>query len=394
MKLGTIIVIGVAVVGLGAGLWWAFAPRPVGVDLAAVEVGDLVVNVSEEGVARIRDVFEISAPVSGQLLRLPVKAGDSVVAGQAVATILPQESALLDARSLAEARAVVSAAEDAVLSAESDLKIAESERNFAKADVERKERLLERGVATLLQVEQVRLELARREALLASAAVAVEMRRHQLEQAQARLAGDGLSGDSARRDVLAPQTGQVLRIVNESSRMIAAGTPIMEMGDPAEIEIVVDLLSADAVRIAVGAPAVISNWGGDRDLVAEVVSIEPIAFTKVSALGVEEQRVSVHLDLRDPVDGTRRPGHLYRVLAAIEAQRVAGATLVPTSALFRNGGDWSVFRVEDGKALLTPIGIAARNSNWAAVSEGLAAGASVIVHPSDLIADGTLVAPR
>jgi HlyD family secretion protein len=395
MKWGTVVAVGVVVLAVGAGLWWAFSPRPIAVDLAGVEQGDLVLTVKDEGVARIREVYEVSAPVGGQLLRLPVKAGDWVTAGQVVATILPQESALLDARTLAEAEASVRAAEDAVLAAESDLRVAQSEIKYAVSELDRKERLQEKGLATLQQVEQVRLEYARREALVANAEAALEMRQHQLEQARARLADYG-QGDTpgAGRDLVAPVAGRILRLVSESSRTIIAGTPLLEIGDPSQLEVVVDLLSADAMRIDVGAEASITGWGGDRNLMAQVALIEPIGFTRVSALGVEEQRVSVHLDFKGPTTEGIYPGHLYRVEAEIETTRFPSATLAPVAALFRNGSDWSVFRVEEGKARLTHIAVEARNAEWAAVSEGLAPGSTVIIHPSDLIADGALVAPR
>jgi len=396
MKWGRIAVAGVVVLAAAGGLWWAFSPQPMAVDMATAERGDLLITIDEEGLARVQDVYEISAPVGGELMRIPVKVGDPVEAGAVVATIMPQESGLLDPRSRAEAEASLRAAEDAVQSAQSDLLIARSEQDYWQTEAERKEQLLEKGFTTLQLVQQARLELARRASLIANAEAALEMRQHQLEAAQARLAQatPGTTGDEARRDVLAPAAGEVLGIVNESGRSIMAGTPLMQIGHPEDLEIVVDLLSADAVRIDAGAPATVSGWGGERDLQARVSRIEPTGFTKVSALGVEEQRVLVHLDLLDPPETRPRLGHLYRVFVRIEAQRVADALLVPTSALFRTDNRWSAFVVEEGKARLRQIDIGARNAEVAEVLEGIAAGAMVIVHPSDQIVEGSLVKPR
>lgn len=396
MRWGRVAVIGIAAVAAAAALWWAFQPQPLAVDSAPVVTGNLVVTVDEEGLARIRNVYEISTPVYGELLRLPVEVGDAVEAGETIATILPQESELLDPRSRAEAEAVVRAAEDAVLSGESDLRLAQSELEYWQTEAARKERLLERGIATLQAVQQARLELARRESLSANAEAGLEMRRHQLEQAEARLDvfDPARAADGVRREVLAPADGRVLRIHNESGRNLAAGTPIMEIGQPDDLKIVVDLLSADAIRISVGAPATVSGWGEDRELRAQVSRIEPIGFTKVSALGVEEQRVLVHLDLLDPPEDRARLGHLYRVFVRIESQRVSGATLLPTAALFRAGDAWSVFAVEEGRAQRRTIEIGARTAETVEVVDGIAAGASVIIHPSDLLADGSAVKPR
>lgn len=396
MKWGRIAILGVVALAAAGGLWWAFAPQPVAVDIVPVETGDLLITIDEEGLAKIRDVYEVSTPVSGELLRIPVEVGDTVSAGTVVATIVPQESALLDPRSRAEAEAALRAAEDAVLSAQSERTIAQSELGYWQTEVARKERLLEKGITTLQTVQQARLELARRESLVANAEAGLEMRQHQLEQATARLANSdpGTAIDGGRRDVLAPAAGQVLRIDNESGRSLPAGTPLMEIGMPDDLEIAVDLLSADAVRIVVGAPATVSGWGGDQELLARVARIEPTGFTKVSALGVEEQRVVVHLDLLDPPENRPRLGHLYRVFVRIEAQRVASAVLVPTSALFRTDNAWSTFVVEDGKATLKPIRIGARNAETAEILEGVQAGMSVIVHPNDLLANGSLVKPR
>lgn len=280
------------------------------------------------------------------------------------------------------------------MSAKSELDIALSERDYWRTEVERGERLLERGIATLQAAQQARLELSRREALIVSGQAALEMRTHQLEQAQARLIDPAAAADGEARRVLAPVAGAVLGIDNESARSIMAGAPLLQIGEPDDLEIVVDLLSADAVRIAPGAPAIITGWGGPQPLAARVRRIDPTGFTRVSALGVEEQRVPVHLDLLAPPAARPRLGHLYRVFVSIEAQRVEQAVLIPTAALFRADNQWSAFVVEAGRAVLRPLVIGARTAELAEVVAGVAAGAEVVVHPSDRLADGTPVKPR
>jgi HlyD family secretion protein len=396
MKWGRAIVLGIAVAAVAAGLWWAFLPQPIAVDTATVGTGDMVVTVDEVGLARIRDVYEVSAPVAGELLRLPVAVGDTISADAVVATIVPQESALLDLRARAEAEAALRAAGDAVVAAQSDLALAQSERDYWQEELRRKESMEDRGIGTLQAVQQARLELSRREAMITSATALLGMRRHQLQQAEARLNGPALlgAGSGGRRDVLAPAAGQVLQVSNQSGRSVAAGAPIMEIGGPEDLKIVVDLLSTDAVRSDVGPPPTVSGWGGESELKAQVARIEPTGFTKVSALGVEEQRVPVHLDLLDPPEERPRLGHLYRVFVQIEVLRVPSAVLVPTSALFRTGNAWSVFLVEDGRARLQPIRLGARNAQVSEVLEGVQPGVSVILHPSDLLADGSMVESR
>ncbi|MBK8085303.1 MAG: HlyD family efflux transporter periplasmic adaptor subunit [Devosia sp.] len=263
MTWGRIAIIGIVAVAAVAGLWWAFTPRPLSVETATVGTGDLVITVEDEGLARMRNVARLSMPVGGELLRLPVKVGDQVAAGEVVASILPVESALLDPVSRAEATSAVGAAEEAVLAAQSEYNMAESELAYWRGEAARKESLLEKGVTTAQALQQVQLELTRREALQVSARAALAMRKHQLEQAEARLASNGTKVQLAsRRDVMAPMAGQVLSIANENGRSLPAGTPLMEIGEPGALEVVVDLLSADAVRIKEGAMAAISGWGG------------------------------------------------------------------------------------------------------------------------------------
>lgn len=393
-----IAMIAAIVLAIGAGFWWSFAPQPAAVDLAAAERGTLIVTIDDEGVVQIRDTYQISMPIGGDVQRIPLHVGDRVEAGMVVASIVPQLSGFLDERSRAEAEAAVRTAEASVMSAQTDVSGAESEFAYWQSEWDRTQRLLDRGLTTLQAAEQTRLQLDRAEVAIESAKTLLELRQRQLEQAEARL----IEPDSAERldrrfDLEAPASGHVLEVANESARSLPSGAPLLTIGDPNNLEVVVDLLSEDAVRIKAtggGAPAWIDAWGGDTELVAQVRQIEPMGFTKVSALGVEEQRVRVHLDiLSDPAEWENL-GHLYRVFVRIQAERIDDAVLAPTAALFRDGEDWALYAVVDGTAELRRIEIGARDARFAEVISGIGEGDKVILHPTDTIEDGKLVIDR
>jgi HlyD family secretion protein len=203
-----------------------------------------------------------------------------------------------------------------------------------------------------------------------------------------------VSPELSRYQIRSPANGEILEIASDSSRSIAAGSPVMTIGNPRDLEVVVDLLSTDAVQVTPGAPATIDGWGRDAVLDATVRSIEPIGFTKVSALGIEEQRVRVHLDITTPKEEWQSLGHLYRVFVRIETQRIEDAYLVPTAALFRDNDEWAMFTVDGDTAHLRPVKLGPRNANTAALDETIAEGTPVILHPNDRIEEGSLVADR
>lgn len=393
-----IAIIAVIVLAGGGALWWAFTPQPIPVDLETVERGTLIVTIDDEGVARVRATYDISMPIGGDVQRIPLEVGDRVEAGTIVASIVPQLSGFLDERSRAEAEAAVRTAEAAASSAETEIAGAEAEVAYWASEQDRSQRLLDRGLTTQQSADQAQLELDRAEVRLSNAKALFELRQRQLEQAQVRLMEPGGDTRLTRRlDVEAPVSGEVLEVSNASARSLPAGAPLLTIGDPRDLEIVVDLLSGDAVRIKgreTGAPARISNWGGDRDLDARVHQIEPIGFTRISALGVEEQRVRVHLDILDDPDEWRQLGHLYQVFVRIEVERVEDAVLAPNSALFRFDDGWALYAVSEGRAELRRVEIGARDARYAEAKSGLEAGERVIVHPSDRIADGVLVEDR
>lgn len=387
-----------SVVGLlvAGALAWSFRPRPLAVETAAVTAGAMRVTVSDEGQTAIRDVYQVSAPVAGQLLRVEKRAGDPVTGGETVvAALLPSAPSFLDERSRAQAEAAVKSAKAAETLAEAEVRSAQAELAYAEAELKRTQALAARSVVSAAELDRARLARDTKTAALATARAALEAKSYDLETARAQLVGPGNApadtGARASISLIAPVSGQILRVLHENAAVVAAGTPIVEIGDPRDLEVVVDLISADAVKVRPGAEAAITDWGGERDLAARVRRIEPSGFTKTSALGIDEQRVNVRLDpLGDKADWAAI-GDGFRVIARITVWSADKVTQLPVEAMFRRGDGWAVFAVRDGQAVLTPIAVGHANERAAEVVDGLAPGDVVIVHPSDRIADGTPV---
>jgi HlyD family secretion protein len=379
---------------------WALWPQPVPVDIVAIGRGPIEVTVEDEGITRIREVYTVSAPIGGKMLRAPREAGDEVAEGKTVvAAIEPTDPALLDIRSQRVNEAAVQAAQAATDLADAQIRQARSQLEFARSDLRRAEELFASRTVSDRALEKARLDVASAEAAVASAVATLEVRRRELESAKAQLIQPGQSSAELRSavccvQVRSPIDGRVLRIIAESEQVVQAGAPLLELGDPADLEIVVDFLSRDAVRIRPGAPARIESWGGDKILDARVKRIEPTGFTKVSALGIEEQRVKVILDFTGPAAGREQLGHNYRVIARVAVWRDENVVLVPLGALFREGENWAVFAVEGGRAQRRIVKIGERNLRSAQVLDGLAPGAQVVLHPSDRVHDGDRIAPR
>lgn len=383
----------------GAAAWWVFQPQPVAVDVAAVGRGMLEVTVNDDGRTRIIDVYSVSAPVAGTVQRTPGSVGDPVKADETVvAMIRPAAPAFLDARSRSEAQAALAAAEAAVQLAEAQHSEAEAELDLARGEMRRVQELARRNVVSERMFEEAEVGVRRAQARLRVAESALEMRRREKDSVEARFIGPeadtGAANGACCVAVKAPVDGEILSIHHESEAVVAAGTVLVEIGDPTELEVVVELLSSDAVRVSPGAPARIEGWGGPA-LEASVRRVEPTGFTKVSALGIEEQRVRVILDLSAPQEALRGLGHNYRVLARIVVERHDDALLVPLAALFRQGAEWAVFAAgDDDRASLRTIETGARDARHAVVFSGLSEGEKVILHPSDRIADGVAVTAR
>jgi HlyD family secretion protein len=383
------------------GLLIALRPAPVQVDLAAVSRGPLRVTVDEEGKTRVKDVFVVSAPVSGKLRRSALDPGDRVVKDKTViAVIEPAAPIFLDVRTRKEAEAQVAAAEAAVTLATAEVRQAESDVAWATSELQRAEALARSSTVPERTLERARLELDKQRASLARANANLEVRRSELATAKARLIGPeriaGVPSDPSECcvEVRAPQSGQVLRELQESERVVLAGSPLFEIGNAADLDVVVDLLSSDAVRVSPGAEATIESTGLEAPIRARVRLIEPAGFTKVSALGIEEQRVRVFLDLETPAEVWKRLGHDYRVFARITAWSSLDSLRVPLSALFRRGDGWAVYCMVSGRAALTLVDVGHRNSDFAEVLSGLKPQDVVVLHPSDRIVSGTRISRR
>jgi len=370
---------------------WAFWPRAVPVDLVEVTSGPMDVTISDEGEARIRDLFVVSAPAGGQLSRIDMKAGDCVRAGSTViASIYPVAAPTIDARSAAQLRAAAGSARAAVTAAEADLRRWRADQKRAEDDLSRTRTLAETGTASQQALERAETEYRTLSAATQQAHAALDLARHELSRAEAALMPAGASTGDDGLPVIAPITGVVLRIIRDSEGPVSVGTPLVELGDPDNVEIMVDLLSEDAVNVAPGDIVRIRGWGGGT-LRGKVRLIEPYAFTKISALGIEEQRVNVLIDM----DGSeRRLGHGFRVRADIVVWSAPDIVRVPMTALFKSGSDWTVYRLRRGRARLTTVQVDHMTGHAAEIVSGLSPGDLVIEHPSRNIADGVRVKRR
>ncbi len=381
-------------------LVFAFMPQPVPADLATVTRGPLAVTVDEEGRTRVKDIYTVSAPVGGRLLRIQAEVGDPVTEGTTVvATIQPTDPSFLDARSRGQAEASVKAAEAARALADADVERARAELDYARSQLARAQQLAAKGTVSQSALDRARLDMRTRAAALEEAKAALKMRDFELENARALLIQPGQEAERSEGAVCcvpvrAPVTGRVLRIIQESENVVPPGAALIEVGDDNDLEIVVDLLSADAVRVHEGDKVAIEDWGGDHDLNGEVRRVEPFGFTKVSALGIEEQRVNVIIDFTDPAEAWAALGHGFRLDTRIFVWADDDVLKVPVSALFRDGGDWAVFRVEDGEARVMKVEIGHRNALEAEVTGGLAEGDTVVIHPSDRVEDGVAIERR
>lgn len=377
-------------------LAWALWPRPVTVETAEIGRGRLLVTVDEEGKTRIKDVYTVSAPITGKVVRVLLETGDPVKKDASiVASIEPTAPPFLDVRATRELEAQIEAYKAALALAEAEVNQAAAELQFAESELRRAQTLMNTNTIPERTLERTRVDVDTRRAALARSKANVEVRKRELESVQARTiapeeAWKGEVPVGCCVTVRAPSNGRVLRIIQESERVVTAGTPLLEIGDPAKLEIIVDLLSSDAVKVRDGATASIEAWGG-APLTAAVTRIEPAGFTKVSALGIEEQRVRTVLKLVAATPEADRLGHEFRVMAKIGIYDAQQVLRVPISALFRTREQWSVYTVERGRARLAPVEIGQRNAEFAEVRKGLAERAVVILHPSDRVASGVRV---
>lgn len=374
---------------------WSFMPRPASAEITTVSVGPLTQTVAEDGFTRVVDRYRVVAPINGNLVRIIHRPGDVVKGTDTLlATIMPADATLLDQRGLAEAKANVKRAEAELDKVREELRRAKQAHQYAETERNRLQRL-----AAEQTISQQALDAAENEAILRSAderaaEQAVAVARFNLEQAQATLLqGSGNSGDKTL-SIVAPVDGKIFAVFRDSAGFVSAGTLLLELGDPQRLEVVVDLLSQEAVKVRAGQTVTLTHWGGEQPLGGRVRLVEPSGFTKVSALGVEEQRVNVVIDITDPPTTWAGLADGFRVEVDIEVWRDDDALRVPTTALFRKDQGWAVFAVEGNKAQLREVRIGRRNSQFAELLDGLADGERVIVHPSDDIQDGVRVEPQ
>ena len=385
-----LIVVVLVVLGIVAIAMW---PQSMTVDVAAATQGPLRVTIDEDGETRVRQRFVISAPVAGRLSRIELEPGDRVTAGKTVvARIAPAASALIDSRTRSELNAAVDAARAAVGQTQAERDRASAALERARSTEARQRALFEAGAVPRDAVEEA--ETARRTADEAARAAdfAVRGAEYQVQVARARLQAPQAGG--ATIEITAPIDGTVLKRHHESAAVVGPGEPLLEIGDVSQLEIVADLLSTDAVRVEAGAAVLIEQWGGGHGLHGRVRRVEPSGFMKVSALGVEEQRVNVIIDFDDPTAAQRALGDGYRVEVRIVEWQDDNVVKVPTGSLFRQQEGWAVFVVDDGRARLQRVSLGQRNPIEAQIVEGLSAGQAVVLHPPDTLVDGTTVTTR
>ena len=385
-------------VALAVALLWLFRPSAVAVDLVVADRGPLAVSVSDEGETRVRDMYVVSSPVPGRMRRVELEAGDPVIADKTVvAQIEPGDPAFLDVRSAAEARGTLDAAAASRTHAAAQVRRAQAELEFAQSELARIRMLARSHTVSESDLDSAERRAKTADAALGEARAEQKVRESEYQVARARLMTPADRTRTADCDcvaVFSPVSGDVLRVVTESEGVVQSGTPILEVGDPDKLEVVVNLLSSDAVRVQPGQRAIIEAWGGQRPLEGEVRRVEPFGFTKVSALGIEEQRVNVLIDIKEPRQQWERLGHGYRVEPRIVLWESRDVLKVPLSALFRQGDKWAVFVAQNNRAVLRPVEIGHENGLEAEVVSGLEAGERVVLHPGDRVSPGVRLQER
>jgi HlyD family secretion protein len=383
-----------AAAGIGA-LIYALLPKPIPVELAEVVKGRFVQTVEDDGKTRVRERYTVSAPLAGTLLRVPLKAGDTVAAGSLLASIVPNPSPLLEPRTRRELEQRLGAAEARKLRATAGMARAQAALDQTRADLQRTQVLAAKGFAprSKLEREEIAARIAMRE--LDAARFEDHAAEHEVELARAALSMLEENRAAGRTwEIRSPVAGSMLRVLQESEAAVAIGTPLIEIGDVRDLEIVVDALSTEAVQIRPGAPVRIERWGGGRPLAGRVRRVEPSAFTKISALGVEEQRTNVIIDITSPQSEWAGLGDGYRVDARIAVYEADGVVKIPTGALFRVGDQWAVYIDSRGIARKRIVTLSGRTGLEAAVASGLRPGEKVILFPGDAVRDGARVATR
>lgn len=385
----SIVLIALVIVG-----FLAFRPTPVEVETARVTQGELQITIQEDGKTRIREKYIVSTPVAGRLSRIELKPGDLVADdGQRIAVILPGQPAMLDARAKAQAEARVEQANASVKRAAAAAEQVRVDFELARIKFERAENMITSKAISTDEYDIARSQFFSLKQNLRTVEFDQEIAKYELETAQAALMqfSDDAKISSKPFEVFAPDYGRVLRVFQESATVVNVGTPLVELGDPQNLEMEIDVLSTDAVRIRPGSKLLVQHWGGDHPLQGTVRVVEPAAFTKVSSLGVEEQRVNIIADFDEPKERLETLGDGFRVETEIIVDHLNNVLQVPNSSLFRHQREWHVFSVEDGLAVLKPVSIGAQNETHTQILNGLSKDDEVILYPSDSIKAQTKV---
>jgi HlyD family secretion protein len=380
----------IVVVGIVAAAMW---PSSLEVGVTKVVRGPMQVTIDEDGVTRIRDRFVVSAPVAGRLQRVELEPGDPVVGGKTIlARLTTAESPLLDPRTRGELNASVDAARAAVGQAQAERARATAELERARTTLRRQQELMKAGAIASDALDAAETAVMTAQEAARATEFTVSRSEYELQLARARLQAPSAAGRGV--EVVAPVSGVILKRLHESETVVPVGDPIVEIGDPSRIEIVADFLSTDAVRIQPSAAVLIEQWGGNQPLQGKVRRVEPAGFMKVSALGVEEQRVNVIIDFVDPATAGKALGDAYRVDVRVIIWREDNVLKLPVGGLFRRGEAWASFVVNDDRAHLTTVMLGQRNATEAQVASGLSQGQTVVLHPPDTLMDGMRVKPR
>jgi HlyD family secretion protein len=387
----------VLAVAIVVGLAQAWRPKPLEVESAAVTTGRIEATVDEQGRTRVRDRYTISTPFTGNLRRLELHPGDAVEADTVIARIVPVAPSLLDARTRAEAETRVRMSEASLRQSEAAVRRAQGELEFSRTEAERQRRLAASGAIPARDLELAEFQVRSRTDELASAQFRSRVSAFELENSRVvlrRTSPDPSRAPGDEIEIRSPTRGRVLRLLREDGGVVNAGTALVEIGDTAALEVVVDVLTTDAVQVRSGAHVTLERWGGEQPLTGHVRLVEPSAFTRVSALGVEEQRVNTLIDIHESPDVWRSLGDGYRVEARIVVWEGESVTRVPLGALFRDNGAWAVYVIEGAVARKRAVEVGHRGGTDMQVVRGLRAGERVIVHPSDKLVDGAAVRGR
>lgn len=390
------------VAGVAASLVYAFWPKPIAVDFGSVERAHMIVTIDEDAKTRVQDVYTVSTPVAGRLQRVEVEPGETVVGGESIiAQMLPTNPAALDVRTREQALAAVKAAEAALELAVADHNRAIADKDLSDLDLQRTQQLFDKEIVAQAALDRAERVARASDAALDTAKAAISIREADLANARARLIGfdddpaTAIATGEGAIPMRAPVSGRVLRVMQESETTLPAGAPVLEIGDTSNgLEIVVELLSSDAVKVRVGNRVIVDNWGGPNQLGGVVTRVDPWGFTKYSALGVEEQRVNAVIEFSDPWQQRQSLGHGFRVEVMIVVWEDQNALVLPSSALFREANDWAVFTVVDGAVSKRMVKIGQNNGLQAQVLDGLEEGETIVLYPGANLVEGAKVEQR